>query len=136
MMRHALALITLLLCCASANAQSAPKHYLSLASTNSTLVLGRSSIVKMIYAQNTGTVNAFLKFYDKVTAPTCGTDVPKLTIPLPGGASVGGPPAQPDISDGILFYAGVGFCITAAIADNDTGVATTGIVVNIGVSGK
>jgi len=136
MLRYALTLVITMLCCASASAQSAPRHYLSAASTNSTLVLGRPSVVKMIYAQNTGTVNAFLKFYDKVTAPTCGTDVPKLTIPLPGGASVGGPPAQPDISDGILFYVGVGFCITAAIADNDTGAATTGIVVNVGVTGK
>lgn len=119
-----------------AHAQSAPRHYLSAATTNSTLVLGRSSIVKMIYAQNTTATNAFLKFYNKATAPTCNTDVPVMTIPLPGAATTGGPPAQPDISDGILFPLGVGFCITANFADNDNTATVTGIIVNIGVSAK
>jgi len=136
-MRHALALLIMLLCCASANAQSAPRHYLSAATNNSTLVLGRSAIVKMIYAQNTNTTStAYLKFYNKATAPTCGTDVPVMTVPLPSGATVGGPPAQPDISDGILFPLGVGFCITANFADNDNTATVTGIIVNVGVTGK
>jgi hypothetical protein len=118
-----------------ASAQSAPKHYLSAASTNSTLVLGRPSVLKMITAVNTTATLYYLKFYDKATAPTCNTDVPKLTLPLPASAT-GGTPMVPDIGDGLIFTLGVGFCLTGGIADADNTAAATGVAINVGVSAR
>lgn len=113
-------------------AQSAPRHYLSAASNNSTLVLGRPSSVSLIQATNTTAVIYYLKLYNKATAPTCGTDVPVMTIGLNATQSM--PAIAPAL--GLLFPLGVGFCIVAGIADNDNTVAATGITVNIGVSGR
>lgn len=135
MWRCTLALLALLACSAPALAQSSPKHYLSAATNNSTLVLGRPSVVKMLHAVNVGATVYYLKLYDKKTAPTCGTDVPVFMTPVPAAAS-GGTPVSPDIGDGILFTLGVGFCITGLPADNDNTSAGTGVAVDLGVSGR
>lgn len=120
---------------ADASAQSAPRKYLSAATNNSTLVLGRSSVVKMVHAVNTTATLYYLKLYNKATAPTCGTDVPVFVAALPASAT-GGAPVSPDVSDGLFFPLGVGFCIVAGIADNDNTSAATGITLNLGVTGR
>lgn len=134
-MRSLIIVLALLLGSAAAHAQTSPKKYLSAATNNSTLVLSRSSVVKMIHAVNTTATLYYLKLYNKATAPVCGTDVPVFVSPLPAAVS-GGPPVSPDISDGILFPLGIGFCITAGIADNDNTAAATGVAVNLGVTGR
>lgn len=114
-----------------ASAQSSPIKYLSAASTNATLVkTGRTSLRSGIVVNTTSTIY-YLKFYDKSTTPTCGTDVPKWTVPLSVSVATSLP-----ISDGLQFYSGLGFCITSGIADNDTSSAATGVAVNLGVSGQ
>lgn len=114
--------------------QGIPVHFISLASTNSTLVSGAGqNILKWVVASNnTGTVN-WLKFYNKATAPTCGTDIPVLTVMVPTNATGGG--VTPVGFDDTRFPLGIGFCLTALQADNDTGVATVGIVISIGYLG-
>jgi hypothetical protein len=116
-----------------ASAQSAPKHYLSAATNNSTLVLAGSSTVKMINVVNTTATIYYFKLYSKATAPTCGTDVPQLTFAVPALAT-GGPPIQVPIPDGLMFPLGIGFCLTAGIADNDNTAAATGVTINLGIS--
>lgn len=135
MKRCIIAVLALLLCSVGAHAQSSPKHYLSAATNNSTLVLGRSAIVKVVHAVNTTATLYYLKLYNKATAPTCGTDIPVFTTPIPASAT-GGAPVSPDMSDGLLFPLGVGFCIVANIADNDNTSAATGVAVNIGVTAR
>lgn len=131
-----LALVGLLaLGVADASAQSASRKYLSAATNNSTLVLGRASVVKVIHAVNTTATLYYLKLYNKATAPTCGTDVPVFVTALPANAA-GGAPVSPDVSDGLLFPLGVGFCIVAGIADNDNTNADTGITLNLGVTAR
>jgi hypothetical protein len=130
-----LACLSLALLAPRAHAQSAPKHYLSAASTNSTLVLNRPSLVKMINAVNTTATLYYLKLYNKATAPTCNTDVPVLTVPVPASAT-GGAPVQIPIPDGLLFPLGVGFCLTGGIADNDNTSAATGVAINLAVTGR
>lgn len=131
-----LAVILTMLLSTGTNAQSAPKHYLSAASNNSTLVLGRPSLVKMIGVVNTTAAIYYLKLYNKVTAPTCGTDVPVLTFAVPALAT-GGPPILLTLGDGLLFPSGVvGFCLTGGIADNDNTNAATGVTINFGVTGR
>ncbi len=133
MWRCALAL--LLASSVSALAQSAPKHYLSTASNNSTLIIARPSLLKMLSISNTTATLYYVKFYNKVTAPTCGTDVPVLTLPAPASAA-GGAPVSPNLSDGLLFPLGIGFCITAGLADNDNTSAATGVALDVGVTAR
>lgn len=116
-----------------AHAQTAPRHYLSAATNNATLVYGRPGVVNLIHAVNTTATIYYLKLYNKATAPVCGTDVPVLTVPLPP-VTAPPPPVQP--SGGLRFPLGVGFCIVAGIADNDNASAATGIALNLGVSGQ
>ena len=106
-------------------------HYNSAASTNSTLVFATTSqqSISSIFgfnAINTNSVTAYIKFYDKATAPTCGTDVPKMTYQLSQNV-----PVTKGFLIGIPFKLGIGFCITALVADTDTTAATTGISVDI-----
>ena len=111
-----------------ASAQSAPKHYLSAATNNSTNVTAVKAFLNGGLALNTNATIAFLKFYNKATAPTCGTDTPVWTIALPQNVPVPLPVLDAN------FGTGLGFCITGQIQDNDNTNATTGIVVNLGVS--
>lgn len=124
-------LLGLMLASSAAHAQSSPKKYLSAASTNSNLVqTGKSSLRAGVVVNTTATVY-YLKLYDKSTSPTCGTDVPKWTVPLTANAVTPLP-----VSDGLQFYLGLGFCITAGIADNDVANAAVGVAVNLGVTGQ
>lgn len=120
----------------SAFAQSAPLKYLSTNTTNATLVFGKQSFMRALFASNTTATIYYLKIYDKATQPVCGTDTPKWTIPLPPAAtgSANGVPA--DLGSGLTFANGIGFCITGGIADNDTTAAAAGIVIDLGVSGR
>lgn len=128
--------LILLILGTGAHAQSVPKHYIALNTNNATLVLGRPSLVKMLHVENVTAALVFLKLYNKVTAPVCGTDPVVMTIAVPGTGTTGGYPVVIDVGDGLLFSAGVGFCMTNLIADNDnTPVAAGSMVLNIGVTG-
>ena len=55
----------------------------SAATTNATSVKGSAGNVYMISVANTSLAVKYLKFYNKATAPTVGTDVPTLVIGIP-----------------------------------------------------
>lgn len=115
-------------------AQSAPKSYLSTVSTNCTQVFTGKAIIKDLLPINTTATLYYLKIYDTASTPTAGVGTPVLRVPVPFGASsAGGGVALP--SD-FTFANGVGFCLTAGIADADTTNAAVGIVINMGVSGR
>ena len=107
-----------------------PAHYLSAANTNSTNVAAVKTNIYEIVAVNTTATLYFLKLYDKATAPTCGTDTPVMTLPIPFGTSSSGGGVSVPIPVGAQFINGFGFCITGGIADNDSTSAATGIAVN------
>jgi hypothetical protein len=143
-MKYFLALIGLLVSISFANAQNVYQlchnttgsncilmgaiqvKYLSTASNNQTLVATGGRALFDITAFNTNAATAYLKFYNKATAPTCGTDIPIAVIPL-----VQNIPVNSTSIVGRLFNLGLGFCIVAGLADNDNTNATTGIVTNI-----
>lgn len=104
-----------------------PYHFNSTASTNSTNVKASAGTLYDIIVQNTNAATAWLKFYDKATAPTCASDTVKRTIAL-----VQNVPINAVSLVGADFTLGIGFCITGAQADNDNTNATTGITVNLG----
>ena len=135
-MRHALVILGLaaLLLGAQpvqAQSQSIPFSYLSATGTNSRLIkVGRSKL-KWILPVNTTSAIYYLKLYDKATAPTCGTDVPKLRIPVPH-ASGAGNGVVADLQN-VPFTRGIGMCLVSGIADNDTGNAAAGVALNFGI---
>lgn len=88
----------------------------SAASTNGALVAATNKKLYAGVAFNNGAGTAYLKFYNKATAPTVGTDVPVMVIPIPAGQQI-------NIEYGTYgcnFVSGLGIAITGGSADNDT----------------
>jgi len=101
----------------------------SLATTNGALILTGTSGLHAFYATNTGATAAFVKLYNKATAPTVGTDVPAMIIPVPAAvAGVPGVATLPIGHNGFRFALGLGIAITGAAADADTTAVAAGQV--------
>jgi hypothetical protein len=96
------------------------------ASTNSTLVKGSPGTVKRIVGYNANAAARYLKLYDKVTAPTVGTDTPRKTIYL-------APTAIFSYALDDYFGQGIGYAITTAAADADTGAVTAADIVCLNI---
>ncbi len=112
-------------------AQSSPYSYLSAANNNSTLVYAGPTLLNSLIVVNTTNTIYYLKVYNKATAPVCGTDTPTLRIPIPQNNNGNG---LVDLAvAGMRFPSGVGFCLTAGLADNDNTNAATGIALNFGL---
>lgn len=90
----------------------------SAATTNATSVKATAGTVFQITASNVGAAAAFLKVFNLATAPTVGTSVPVLTIPLPASGAV----QVPFGTLGMRFSAGISFDITNLVADADATV--------------
>lgn len=97
------------------------------ASTNATSVKGSAGQLYNLIATNNGTGVAYLKIYDKATAPTVGTDTPAIRIMLPAGGGA----RLPD-NFGLPMASGLAYGITAGAADNDTtAVSAAQVLVNL-----
>lgn len=116
-----------------------PVHFLSTASTNSTLICGGATagtcqagphIIYQIVAINTTATIYYLKLYDKPTAPSCGSDTPVLTLPVPFGQTSSGGGFTIPIPVGTQFLTGIGICLVGGIADNDSSNAAAGVAMN------
>lgn len=111
---------------------STPNKLISLATTNATSVVNHACVLTFLALGNVGTSNcAFVKIYDKGSAPTVGTDVPVQTYPVPGNVSGAGSNLMPP--GGMQMLNGFAFAITGAMADSDTTAVAIGqVVVNYG----
>jgi hypothetical protein len=101
----------------------------SAATTNGALILTGTSNVSSFYATNEGASAAYIKLYNKATAPTVGTDTPEMIIPVP--AAVSGVPgvANPNIGfHGFRFALGLGIAITGAAVFTDVTAVAAGQV--------
>lgn len=107
----------------------------SAASTNATV--GKSSTGRLykIFACNTTTTAAFIKFYNVGTTPTVGTTPVVLSRPLPAASASGGLAcASYDMSDlGWYFSSGIAYAFTTGTADSDTTALAAGQVVQSSV---
>lgn len=88
----------------------------SAATTNATSVKASAGTVFSIMVSNTGGAAAFVKLYNKASAPTVGTDVPVITISVPAGGTV----TLPLGVVGVRFATGIALAITNLAADSDT----------------
>ena len=96
----------------------------SAASTNATSVKATAGNLFVVSASNVSASSRFLKFYNKASAPTVGTDTPILVIPIAATSSV-------TLEFGVVgmrFATGIAYAITGAIADADTTAIAAGDV--------
>lgn len=101
-------------------------NLVTAATTNGALIVGSACNLDEVTVSNPTATAAFVKFYNKATAPTVGTDVPVLTIPVPANGIV-------SLAFGTIgkrFATGLGIAVTAGQAATDTAVTVAGIVVN------
>ncbi len=87
------------------------------ASTNATSVKASAGNLISFVATNTAAYAVFVKFYNKASAPTVGTDVPLYTFMIPTLSTV---QFEPTISK--RFSTGLAFAITKLVADSDATV--------------
>lgn len=91
------------------------------------LIKGTAGAVGGYFISNVAASVRFVKFYNKATAPTVGTDVPVLTLCIPATSA-----ANVWLGPGINFTLGIGIGATQLVADNDaTAPAANDVVVNI-----
>ena len=110
-------------------APATPYTLNSLASTNIALILTGTSGLHAFYATNTGATAAFVKLYNKATAPVLASDVPAMIIPVPAAVSgVPGVATLPIGHNGFRFALGLGIAITGAVGDTDTTAVAAGQV--------
>ena len=95
--------------------------------TNSTLAKGEPGYLHEVIGYNAAAAVRYLKIYNKATAPTVGTDVPMLTIPLPAET------AFHLVFSPIYFSTGIGYGMVTAAADNSTAALTAADVVGLNV---
>lgn len=91
------------------------------ASTNATSVKASPGRLARIDGRVNRVTALFLKLYDKASAPTVGTDMPKATIELP-------PASYFDFAINSFFATGIAYALTTAAADADTGALAAGDV--------
>ncbi|MFZ3184245.1 MAG: hypothetical protein WA173_08880 [Pseudomonas sp.] len=98
----------------------------SAATTNAASVKASAGTLAGLNASNIGAAVAYLKLYNKASAPAVGTDVPVLTIPIPAGNVV-----SLDFGTlGRVFTTGIALAITNLAADSDaTAVAAAQVKV-------
>jgi hypothetical protein len=88
----------------------------SAATTNATSVKGSAGTLFAIHVSNINAAIRYLKLYNKATAPTVGTDVPVMVIPIPATGF-----ASPNLGGmGMQFGTGIAFALTTGAADTDT----------------
>lgn len=100
----------------------------SAATTNATSVKASAGTMYAINCSNVGAAAAFVKLYNKASAPTVGTDVPVITIPVPPSGI-----ASLTLSElGQRFTTGIALAITNLVADTDaTAVAAAQVKVMV-----
>lgn len=96
----------------------------SAATTNLTSVKASAGTVFNIIASNTGAGAAYVKLYNKASAPVVASDVPVITLTIPSGGVVCVNPHM----IGLRFTAGIALAITGAAVDNDATAVALGQV--------
>lgn len=110
-----------------ANQPATGYHLVSASSTNATSVTAVATLLTWYFLSNQAAAVCYVKLYDKASAPTVGTDTPKLTLAIPSTAS-----ANVTLVHPVQFTSGLAFAITTGPTDGDTGaVAANDVVVNL-----
>lgn len=112
-----------------ANYPNATSRIISAAATtNATSAKAAAGRLYTVIGYNAAATARYLKFYNKASAPTVGTDTPIFTIYLPPTTSV-----ALDFP-GFHFTTGIAYALTTGSADADTGALTAADVLGLNVS--
>jgi len=109
-------------------AQAASRIVSAAASTNATSAKASAGNVYAVKGYNAAASARYLKLYNKASAPTVGTDVPRLTIYIPASTAF-----ALDWPMGHYFSTGIAYALTTGSADADTGALTAGDVLGLNV---
>jgi hypothetical protein len=104
------------------------------ASTNATVVKATPGSLFTIVGVNANVAARYLKIYNKATSPTVGTDTPVATLYLPPSSVNGGQFVFNFTSQPLNLTAGIGYALTTAAADADTGALTAGDVIALNIT--
>jgi hypothetical protein len=94
-------------------------HLIAAATTNATSVKGSAATLYSCQLSGVGSTPAFLKIYNKATAPTVGTDTPVKTLIIPAAST-----AANGAGSNIIFGSGGGLTLGTGFALAVTGVIT------------
>lgn len=97
-------------------------------STNLTSVVTAATPVYCLFMGNSGGTHAFLKLYDKATAPVLASDTPFATILIPANLTV-------DVEIDAFFTNGIAYAITGGAGDTDTVAVAAGQVSGLIIHG-
>lgn len=107
-----------------------PVSTVSAASTNATSLKNGAGTVYSVTATNVNAAVRYLKFYNKASAPTVGTDTPVYVFPLPGNTAGAG--VTHSFPVGLNFSTGIAWALTVeATVAGTTGVSLSEHVVSI-----
>ena len=117
---------------ANSTGGATPYHLVAAGtSSDKTSVKTTSGTVYLISVGNIMSTACYFKLFDKSSAPTMGTDTPKLTFLVPGNTAGAGTNI-PIPTQGIAFSNGIAFAITGGIGDTDsTSVTANDVVVDL-----
>jgi hypothetical protein len=96
------------------------------ASTNAASIKASPGNLFSLSLSNPTATATFVKLYDKASAPTVGTDVPVVTVPVAASSCV----ALTLGSIGKLFATGIAIAVTAAAVATDTANAVAGVQIH------
>jgi hypothetical protein len=109
-------------------------HLVAAASTNATSVKGSATVLFSCQLYGVGSAPAYLKIYNKATAPTVGTDIPVKTLSIPASATAANGSGSNIVFGsvgGLALATGFAAAVTTGLADTDTGaVAASTFVIN------
>jgi hypothetical protein len=108
-----------------------PKHIIAANSDNATNLKASAGTVHAIQVFGIGSAPAYLKFYNKASSPTCGSDAVIKSIMIPAAPTAANGNGAVVILD-TAFSTGISYCVVLNIADtDDTSVAAATYSVNI-----
>lgn len=96
------------------------------ASTNADFIKASAANLYEVTFSNVTATAMYVKFYNKITAPTVGTDIPVATFPVAANATV----TYEFGSVGKRFATGLAIAVTGAAAATDTSVAAAGMQIS------
>lgn len=100
------------------------------ATTNGALIITGAKRLAELTVSNPTATAAYVKLYNKATAPTVGTDVPVLTIAIPATAAGVGDKSFNFGALGKQFPLGIGIAVTANAVATDATATVAGIQVH------
>lgn len=104
---------------------------ISAASTNATSLKASAGTLYALYAVNLNAAVRYVKFYNKASSPTVGTDTPVATFPIPASATGAG--FAINFDPGFDFGTGIAYATTTGVADSDTAAVAANEIILVGV---